>query len=369
MKVTSRCNINCDYCYEYHHGDDSWKFQSKLMEYATFERTIQQIAAHAHRHAINHIYLSLHGGEPLLLGPGRLAEFSGLARSLLQSKGVTATISLQTNGTLITDEIAKIIHERQIFVGISIDGSQAHNDLHRIDFRGRSTYHATLKGIETLKNHAPDFIGGILSVIDLRNDPIETFDAIAKLGIPNIDFLLPHHNWNNPPPRSEAAIEPEYARWYLAVWRHWTRGPHSNVRVRFLDNLVARLTGHPGLYEQMSLSPPALVTINPNGDYEGVDTLKSSGAQAQKTGLNIWSNTFDDFLATTAYTSRQKWPDMLPTPCHSCDLSRICVGGYLPHRYSRTMGLDNRSVYCEDLYMLIRSIRDDIKKTLENEQQ
>jgi molybdenum cofactor biosynthesis enzyme MoaA len=25
LKVTQRCNLNCDYCYVYNRGDDSWR--------------------------------------------------------------------------------------------------------------------------------------------------------------------------------------------------------------------------------------------------------------------------------------------------------------------------------------------------------
>ena len=29
VKVSSRCNLNCTYCYEYNLGDDSWKSMDK----------------------------------------------------------------------------------------------------------------------------------------------------------------------------------------------------------------------------------------------------------------------------------------------------------------------------------------------------
>jgi uncharacterized protein len=31
VKIASRCNLNCKYCYEYNMGDDTWKRASKFM--------------------------------------------------------------------------------------------------------------------------------------------------------------------------------------------------------------------------------------------------------------------------------------------------------------------------------------------------
>ena len=32
VKVASRCNLDCTYCYEYNLGDDTWKHQPRFME-------------------------------------------------------------------------------------------------------------------------------------------------------------------------------------------------------------------------------------------------------------------------------------------------------------------------------------------------
>ena len=36
IKVASRCNLNCSYCYEYNMGDSSWKKMPKYMEEELF---------------------------------------------------------------------------------------------------------------------------------------------------------------------------------------------------------------------------------------------------------------------------------------------------------------------------------------------
>ena len=45
---------------------------------------------------------------------------------------------------------------------------------------------------------------GLLCTIDVRNDPVATYDALAALDPPAIDFLLPHATWDTPPPGAGA---------------------------------------------------------------------------------------------------------------------------------------------------------------------
>ena len=44
LKVSSRCNINCSYCYVYHQGDTSWQRMPKHMSLATVEDVRRQLA-------------------------------------------------------------------------------------------------------------------------------------------------------------------------------------------------------------------------------------------------------------------------------------------------------------------------------------
>jgi uncharacterized protein len=60
---------------------------------------------------------------------------------------------------------------------------------------------------------------GLLCTIDLRNDPMATFRALAGCDPPKIDFLLPHGTWAKPPPgREPGAAGTPYADWLIAVF-------------------------------------------------------------------------------------------------------------------------------------------------------
>ena len=67
LKIVSRCNIDCAYCYVYHLGDFGWSRQPKRMS----PETCSVVADKLHELAFaedQQFAVVLHGGEPLLLG-------------------------------------------------------------------------------------------------------------------------------------------------------------------------------------------------------------------------------------------------------------------------------------------------------------
>ena len=52
VKVASRCNLNCSYCYMYNLADRTYRDQPKLMSLATTGLLADRIAAHAVSHRL-----------------------------------------------------------------------------------------------------------------------------------------------------------------------------------------------------------------------------------------------------------------------------------------------------------------------------
>src|SRR5436190_19077114 len=74
LKVHSRCDLACDHCYIYEAADQSWLERPKVISAEIAVRTAQRIAEHARAHKLQAVSVVLHGGEPLLAGPARLAQ-------------------------------------------------------------------------------------------------------------------------------------------------------------------------------------------------------------------------------------------------------------------------------------------------------
>src|ERR1700677_2009639 len=69
LKVHSRCNLSCSYCYVYEMADKAWRNQPKRMASAISSKTVERIAEHVKQHGLSAVDVILHGGEPLLTGP------------------------------------------------------------------------------------------------------------------------------------------------------------------------------------------------------------------------------------------------------------------------------------------------------------
>src|SRR4051812_39548977 len=101
LKLASRCNLDCNYCYVYRMGDDGWRGQPKRMTVETVTIVAHQLAKLASAQERN-FSVVFHGGEPLLVGPTHLSKISRTLRAALP---IGCSLSVQTNGLLLSDEV------------------------------------------------------------------------------------------------------------------------------------------------------------------------------------------------------------------------------------------------------------------------
>lgn len=357
FKVHSRCNLNCDYCYVYHHADQSWRSKPKGMADAIIVQAARRLRSHAERHGLRAVGIGIHGGEPLLIGGARLAHFLEILRGELGP--IEARVALQTNGTLITEEIAALCADQRVSVGISVDGDRETHDAHRRDHDGRPSYEATIRGLQVLKD--PRFraaFGPILCTIQLAADPIATYRSLAALGAPGIDFLLPHGHWDAPPPGvSEPLTDEGYADWLIPIFDAWYEERPKRLAIRFFEEILQLMLGGSSGLESVGLAPVSLVVIESDGSIEAVDTLKATFHGAAVTNANVFDNTFDDVLLDPSIVARQIGERALDATCLACSVVKVCGGGYYPHRYRAANGFRNPSVFCASLKKLILHVR------------
>ncbi|MEU8108794.1 FxsB family cyclophane-forming radical SAM/SPASM peptide maturase [Nonomuraea muscovyensis] len=354
-KVASRCNLDCDYCYVYRHADQSWRSQPRRMSLETAAQLGRRINEHACEHGLEQVDLTLHGGEPLLLGVDYLrALCEAVTRT---APDVRVRWNGQTNGTAYTEEVLDFCREWEVSFGLSVDGPRAVNDRHRLDHAGRSSFAHVERSIELLSSpRARGLWGGILAVIDLESDPVETYSYFRSFDPPSIDFLLPlgHHDLR--PPGKERIDATPYADWLLSIFDMWYAERPQPVRIRRFRDVIALYLGAADSSEEWGLQPVDFTVVETNGEIQAVDTLKVTYPGACELGLNIFDDSFDAALRSPMVRARQdKWRTLGET-CRECELVRICGGGYFPHRYSRQNGFRNESVYCADLKKLIRVV-------------
>lgn len=339
-------------------ADQSWRSQPVAMTPEVIVQTAERIARAAESHGLTELSVTLHGGEPLLVGR-ELIEFAVTTIRNYIPNGIAIKFDLQTNGTLLDRDILATLAELEVRVGISVDGNRNDNDRHRNYANGRSSYAKVTRALELLR--LPEFrhlFAGILCVINIVADPIATYDALRAFSPPMIDFLLPQGNWTHrPPARGPDSESTPYADWLIEVFDCWWRPSQvPQTQIRIFEEIIQLCLGGHSRCETVGLSPVGVIVVDTDGSLEQVDTLKSAFNGAPATGLNIFAHDFDAALAHPSIVSRQIGIEALSERCKACPIHRICGGGYYPHRYEMTSGFRNPSVYCPDLTKLIGHI-------------
>lgn len=358
MKIGSRCNINCSYCFIYNMADQRWREQPALMSDLVARQSAARIREHCDKHKVRRALIVLHGGEPLLGGANHLRRIVGILKEELTGPNIQLQIGMQSNGLLFTPEIGEIMLEAGASMGISLDGPPEVNDRHRVDHRGQPTSARLEERLRLLGS--PRFrpiFAGFLCVIDPHTDPVRVTDYLLSFDPPGFDFLLPHHNWANPPPwkKTDPQATP-FGDWLIRAFDNWWK-LKTPVRIRFFDAIMYRLFGAPSRVESVGIGKVDFIVIETNGDFEAVDSLKSTFDGATHLGYNAFDHSLEDVAADHRVRARQLGAEGLCHRCQECSLAKVCGGGYLPHRYSGGENFANPSVYCADLMKLIRHIR------------
>jgi uncharacterized protein len=356
LKVATRCNLDCSYCYEYNMGDDSWKRQPHYMQLDTVRTLAERVMEHATGHDLNFVAFSFHGGEPLLAGPDFYRQAVGVIRQTL-GENIGCSFGVQTNGTLITEEIVNLFSQERIHIGLSLDGPKKINDKRRIHASGRGSFDDAMNGIRWLNTpNGREIFSGVLCVIDHEAEPLEVFEFLATLPAPSIDFLLPHGNWSSLPVGKADPETTTYADWLIQIFDKWFAGQHSDVAIRTFEEIIEYRLGGKGHLETLGLSPVSLICVAADGSIESVDTMKSVFPGAHQLHMDVFQHSFDDVLKHPLVQARQVGLRALCEKCVNCSLVNTCGGGYFPHRWSSTNQFRNPSVYCADYIKLITHI-------------
>ncbi|HEU5161308.1 MAG TPA: FxsB family cyclophane-forming radical SAM/SPASM peptide maturase [Streptosporangiaceae bacterium] len=365
LKIHSRCNLSCDYCYMYEMADQGWRRQPRKMARPTVDWVARRIAEHARAKLLERVDVTLHGGEPLLAGVEHLRYTIEAVRAAC-APDVEVRFNVQTNGVLLDPSFLELFREHGVRVGVSLDGDEEGHDRHRRWANGTGSFQAVRAGLHRLGAEPyRHLFSGLLSTVDLRNDPIRTYEAMLEFEPPAIDFLLPHGNWDNPPPGRLPDASSPYGDWLVTTFDRWYRSPTMRTRVRLFNEIMRLLFGKRSSGEAVGLSPVAIAVVETNGQIEQVDSLKSAYDGAAGTTLHVSRDPFEAALFLPSIAARQIRGLALHDGCGACRLHPVCGAGNYVHRYRKGSGFRNPSVYCRDLERLITHIHGVVSNDVE----
>ena len=181
--VGAVCNLACDYCY---YLEKSKLYQNNPKHVMSEELLEKFIEEYINSQTMPQVMFTWHGGETLM----RPLSFYKKAMELQKkyARGRTIDNSIQTNGTMLTDEWCEFFRENNWLVGVSIDGPQEFHDEYRKNKQGKPSFVKVMQGINLLKKHGVEW-NGMAVVNDYNADyPLEFYNFFKEIGCHYIQF-------------------------------------------------------------------------------------------------------------------------------------------------------------------------------------
>jgi uncharacterized protein len=175
LHLTSGCNMNCAYCYV----PGNQRMERAVMRKDDVELIICKLAEHIEREGgIKRVIF--HGGEPLL------AKNSFFP--IIDKYYMDVEFGIQSNGTLMTEDDARFIKERNAHVSFSLDGPSAEvNDITRHYWSGKGTFNDVARAITLFRNY--EWTGVIVTITKHNVDKLDLIaQRLYDWGVPSALF-------------------------------------------------------------------------------------------------------------------------------------------------------------------------------------
>jgi uncharacterized protein len=233
VKLASRCNIKCTYCYWFRDADVYKK--PAVLTIEAEDAFCKRLEEHINEFGLKHFMVVFHGGEPLLFPKHRFVALQEELLDIEERTGCEIKRGVCTNAMLIDEEWADFFSELEVDVSVSLDGPPEIHDKYRLDFKGQGTHAETVRGIKLLR--AAEIEPGLIVVCNPGTDPERVVSyVVEELGITQFDVLPPDANHNDNPPLIGDYFIKLFDIWYD---KYAARG----VRISTLDAMIQGLLG------------------------------------------------------------------------------------------------------------------------------
>lgn len=344
------CNLKCEYCFYLEkqalfHSGEQYRIADDVLR--TF------IARYISSQPTPVVEFVWQGGEPTLLGIDFFRRVIDLQEPFIGTK--TITNSLQTNGTLLTDEWCDFLKAHNFMVGISLDGPRDVHDRYRRDRKGNGTFDAAMRGLKLLQKHAVEY--NVLACVarETAQRPVDVYRFFKDQGIEFIQFspvvertpdaLSKQRDlrFAGPPDLSTTHVHSEVTPWsvrpeeygdfLIAIYEDWVRRDVGKIFVMNFEWALNAWMGQPSpVCVHADVCGRSLV-IEHNGDVYACDHCVYPEFRLG----NIMTDTLPDMvgrsLASGFGTGKETH---LPRWCSECDVVRACRGGCPKHRFAIT---------------------------------
>ncbi len=160
IDLTQVCNFRCSYCFR------DLKEDTKTIGIDILDSIIDFIIDYCKKTNQREIHIQPWGGEPLIAWD-KICHI----QDRLKEEGIGSEITIESNASLITKELAAEAYKRNIHIGVSIDGKADIHNLQRRMADGKPSYDRMMKGMMNLREAGYGIRHGIISVFTKNSLP------------------------------------------------------------------------------------------------------------------------------------------------------------------------------------------------------
>lgn len=371
----ARCNLRCEYCYYLEKSG----LYPRLAAPTTMDDDTLTIFIRDYIRAqpSTDVVFTWHGGEPLI----RPLKFYERVIELQSrfSAGHNIINCLQTNGTLLTDEWGRFLHDNNWLTGVSIDGPQRLHDKYRLTRDGQPSFDKVMHGIEILNRHGAEW--NALAVVNAFNGdhPLEFYDFFRQIGCKYIQFTPVVERLRRDGRLASLAddgrfevtdfsVSPaQWGKFLCALFDEWVRRDVGEYYVQLFDATLANWAGMEPPVCTMAPTCGHAIAMEFNGDVYCCDHFVFPDYLLG----NIRKKTFADMMFSTK--QRRFGADkrrLLPDRCKQCRYLFACNGECPRNRFATTeSGQPNLNYLCEGYYNFFEHVApymDFMKRELDN---
>ena len=344
------CNLNCEYCFY-------------LEKQALFDAGEQYRMSDNVLSAFINNYITSQptpivefvwqGGEPTLTGVDFFRRVIELQKPFAGAK--TITNSLQTNGTLLTDEWCDFLKKHNFMVGISIDGPKEVHDRYRRDRKDKGTFAQVMRGLRLLQKHKVEY--NVLACVarETAKHPLEVYSFLKNEGAEFIQFspvverlpdlsssqiglrLAGPSSLSKEEEQTEvtawSVIPEEYGDFLIAIYEDWVHHDVGKVFVMNFEWALNAWIGNPSPVCIHAKTCGRSVVMEHNGDVFACDHCVYPEYRIGNIRTDKLSDMVERSLQSGFGVSKET---ALPRWCRECEVLAACQGGCPKHRFTKT---------------------------------
>ncbi|MCD7951296.1 MAG: radical SAM protein [Erysipelotrichaceae bacterium] len=198
LDITKKCNFHCIYCMRS-------LTENKTITYQTLVDVLKYIEAYCKRNKVKNITIQAWGGEPIL-------DFDDIffINDYFSDTNIHCNSDVETNASLVNDDIAKKLYKNNIRIGVSIDGYDVLHNQQRKYPNGKDTFSDVLKGIRALQKYYGNNIGIICIITKYNIDKVKEMVKYFyfDLNIHSVKFNIVRDN----PNALASSLQPSFAQ-------------------------------------------------------------------------------------------------------------------------------------------------------------